>query len=176
MWPRCKYVLEGHRIDGTPLPGNYQGTDIDGNVLTMQDGFRENVEYFRLDFLDPARVERGDAFEGILPIIWLMAGCIGYRDTRRGASPWYIAKHSPFAVLIRETHFLGFQEKLRQRDDITHVFLVTDSEENFMLMRRELGPDFHCLQLYKSYLENFRINAANLALTGKKEAETKNED
>ena len=111
--------------------------------------------------------ERGDAFESILPILWIMAGCIGARNTRRGASPWYIAKHSPFAVLIRETRFLDFQKKLRQRDDVTHVFLVTDSEENFVMMRRELGREFHCMQLYKSYLENFRINAANPDLMGK---------
>jgi len=176
MWPRCKYVVEGHRDDGTPLPGIYQGTDIDGNVLSMQDGFRENIEYFRLDFLEPARVERGDAFEGVLPVLWLMAGCIGARDTRRGASPWYIAKYSPFAVLIRETHFLDFQKKLKQFDYVTHVFLVTDSEENFMMMRRELGRGFHCLQLYKSYLETFRINAANPALTGEEETKTENEN
>jgi len=38
------------------------------------------------------------------------------------------------------------------------VFLVTDSEENFGLMRRALGHKVKCIQLYKSYLENFRLN------------------
>jgi hypothetical protein len=36
--------------------------------------------------------------------------------------------------------------------------LVTDSEENFALMRRALGNKMECVQLYKSYLENFRLN------------------
>lgn len=159
-WPRCKHMLNGHRDDKTPIPGTYAtGRDI-------QDGFAENLEYFRLDFVDPEEVERGGAFEGILPILWMMAGCIGARDSRRGASSWYIAKCSPFAILIQETKFLDFQEKIKLRADIKHIFLITDSEENFMLMRKELGRGFHCMQLYKSYLENFRINAATPELTG----------
>jgi hypothetical protein len=35
-----------------------------------------------------------------------------------------------------------------------------------MMMRRELGGDYHCVQLYKSYLENFRINTADATLAG----------
>jgi hypothetical protein len=31
-------------------------------------------------------------------------------------------------------------------------------EENFGQMRRTLGRRYECVQLYKSYLENFRIN------------------
>lgn len=126
------------------------------------------MEYFRLDFMDSSDVERGDAFEGILPILWMMAGCIGEREDRRGATPFYIAKHSPFAVLIKEGHFADFAEKLEEREDIQHVFLVTDSEENFAMMRRELGGSYSCYQLYKSYLENFRLNAADPSLTGTK--------
>ena len=127
------------------------------------------MEYFRLDFLNPSEVERGDAFESILPILWMMAGCIGEREDRRGSTPFYIAKHSPFAVLIKESHFSDFAEKIAERDDLTHVFLVTDSEENFMMMRRELRSDLVCHQLYKSYLENFRLNAADPSLTGRRD-------
>jgi len=166
-WPRCRYVIQGHRANGTPLPGAYLGTDADGKKIHMADGFKENLEYFRLDFTDSAKIERGDAFEGILPILWLMAGCIGARENRRGARPYYIPKHSPFAVLIREMRFREFQEKLVGREDITYIFLVTDSEENFIMMRRELGGYYQCMQLYNSYLENFRINTADATLVGK---------
>ena len=160
-WPRCKYVIQGHRGDGAKLPGQY----LSGRA--MEDGFEENMEYFRLDFVDPAQVERGDAFEGILPILWMMAGAIGQRESRRGSSPWYLAKHSPFAVLIRETKFNDFEEKLAERKEITHIFLVTDSEDNFALMRRELGRKYHCVQLYKSYLDNFRINTVDRHAAGR---------
>lgn len=42
--------------------------------------------------------------------------------------------------------------------DITHVFLVTDSAEAFYEMMGHFGKDKRCVQLYKSYLENFKIN------------------
>jgi len=159
-WPRCKNIVQGHRDNGTDLPGEY----LDGSLI--REGFKENVQYFRLDFADSAEVERGDAFEGILPILWLMAGAIGKRESRRGTTAWYIAKHSPFAVLIQETKFRGFQKELRDRKDVTTIFLVTDSDDNFGSMRRELGRRHRCVQLYKSYLENFRINTVDRHAAG----------
>ena len=160
-WPRCKTVITGKRDDGSPLSGEY----LTGRQ--MSDGLPENLEYFRMDFIDPAHVERGDAFEGIMPILWMMAGAMGERESRRGASAWYLATHSPFAVLLRETKFSEFEEKLRERKDIHHVFLVTDSDDNFALMRHELGRKYRCVQLYKSYLDNFRVNTVDPYAAGK---------
>jgi adenine-specific DNA-methyltransferase len=151
-WPRCKYAINGKRDSGEFLAGSYVGG------RDMADGFEENMEYFRFDFLDPAEVARGDAFQAILPILWMMAGCHGSREDSKGSQPWFIPKHSPFAVLIREKEFRVFRERLSDRKDIAWVFLVTDSEENFALMRRSLGTKVQCVQLYKSYLENFRLN------------------
>ena len=64
-------------------------------------------------------------------------------------------------MLIQETKFNDFVEKLGERKQIAHVFLVTDSDDNFALMRRDLGRKYRCVQLYKSYLDNFRINAVD---------------
>ena len=158
-WPRCKYVVEGRREDGSEIPGTYS----DGRKLSS--GFDENLEYYRLDFLDPDEVARGDAFKAIVPILWMVAGCLGEREDSKGSTPWFIPKHSPFAVLIQEKQFCGFREKLAERKDIEWVFLITDSEENFGQMRRTLGRKYECVQLYKSYLENFRINTQD-ALNG----------
>ncbi len=151
-WPRCKFVITGNRDDGTELPGTYL------NGRAMKKGFDENLEYFRLDFLDPSQVARGDAFQAILPILWMMAGCRGEREDSKGSAAWFIPKKSPFAVLLKEKEFRAFREKLAERKDIEWVFVVTDSEENFALMRRTLGRKYSCLQIYKSYLENFRLN------------------
>jgi adenine-specific DNA-methyltransferase len=159
-WPRCKYVIQGHRDNGTELPGEY----LNGQKLSK--GFDENMEYFRLDFAELSLVERGDAFAGILPILWLIAGAIGEHESRRGATSWYIAKYSPFAVLIEETKFRDFQKELRDREDVTTIFLVTDSDDNFSSMRRDLGRQYRCVQLYKSYLENFRINTVDRHAAG----------
>lgn len=151
-WPRCRSIITGHRMDGKQLEGDY----FHGRA--MSEGFEENLEYFRLDFLDPDEVARGDSFKAILPVLWMMAGCRGEREDSKGSMPWFIPKRSPFAVLIRESEFRDFRAKLGERKDIEWLFLVTDSEENFSQMRRSLGRRYQCVQLYKNYLENFRIN------------------
>jgi len=151
-WPRCKYVVNGKRDDSTELSGTYM------NGRQMKDGFEENLEYFKLDFLDPNEVAYGEKFEAILPILWLMAGAQGEREASRGYAKWFIPKNSPYAVLIKEEHFAEFKRELKKRQDITHVFLVTDSEEAFREMIAELSSSLKTKMLYKSYLDNFRIN------------------
>jgi adenine-specific DNA-methyltransferase len=151
-WPRCKWSVQGRRDDGSLLEGDYL------NGRHLQEGLEENLEYFRLAFLDPAHVARGDAFQAVLPILWMIAGCRGEREDSRGSQPWFVPKDSPFAVLIKEKEFRAFRDKLAYRKDIRQVFLITDSEENFASMRAALGRKFNCVQLYKSYLENFRLN------------------
>jgi adenine-specific DNA-methyltransferase len=164
-WPRCKFVVKGARDDGAELPGEYLYAGENGEKIALSDGLLENIEYCRLDFLDPDDVARGEAFKAIVPILWMVAGCRGEREDSKGSMPWFIPKHSPFAVLVQEKQFRAFREKLAERTDIEWVFIITDSEENFSQMRRTLGRKYECLQLYKSYLENFRINTQD-ALNG----------
>ena len=151
-WPRCKYVTQGQRDDGTPLPGTY----LDGRE--MKQGFEENLEYFRLDFLDPHEVAYGERFEAILPILWLMAGAEGERETARGYGKSFLPRNSPYAVLLKEAAFAEFRVALGKRPDIRLVFLVTDSEEAFREMSADLPGQPETKMLYKSYLDNFRIN------------------
>jgi adenine-specific DNA-methyltransferase len=157
-WPRCRLSTLGVTHDGTPIQGAYEGLDCEPADAEFSKGLDENIEYFRLNFLNPDSVARGDAFAAILPILWMMAGCHGKREDSKGSQDWFIPKHAPFAVLIKEKEFRAFRGALAERKDIGWIFLVTDSEENFGLMRRALGRKFQCVQLYKNYLENFRIN------------------
>jgi adenine-specific DNA-methyltransferase len=159
-WPRCKYATMGARDGGQKLSGKYL------NGRSWDAGFAENIEYFRLDFLNLSEIERGDAFQAILPILWMMAGCRGKREESKGSQAWFFPKQAPFAVLIKERDFIAFREALAEREDIEWIFLVTDSEENFGLMRRSLGRKSHCIQLYKNYLENFRINTPEVLREG----------
>lgn len=156
-WPRSKFITTGKRDDGTPIPGKLGGRGPLNDRLNSM-GFEENIEYFRMNFLDPASVAVGLQFEAILPILWMKSGCLGLRESSRGSTPWFIPQNSPFAVLIKEQHFAAFRKKLKDRDDITHVFVVTDSDENFHMMTRSLNSKFQTVQLYKSYLENFQLN------------------
>ena len=67
-------------------------------------------------------------------------------------------------MLIRDSKFGGFHEELgklvKKGRKFTHLFLITDSEDQFAEMRSALGRKYTCVQLYRSYLENFRINTA----------------
>ncbi|MGB8644718.1 MAG: hypothetical protein WCF84_05740 [Anaerolineae bacterium] len=124
----------------------------------MKDGYFANAQYFKLDFLDPNSVAYGEQFEAIVPVLWLMAGAQGEIETVRGRGKWFMPKHSPYAVLLKEEYFTEFKHALAERPDITHVLLVTDSEEAYRDMIADLPGKPHTRMLYKSYLDNFRIN------------------
>ena len=146
--------------DGQPIIGEYKF----GDEFPMAEGFDENIEFFRLDFLDTDEVERGEAFKAIVPIFWMVAGCRGEREESKGSTSWFTqsTRHSPCSLRKRNS---VPSVKLAERDDIEWAFLITDRDENFGQMRRTLGRKYECVQLYKSYLENFRINSQD-ALTG----------
>lgn len=151
-WPRIRACFTGKRSDGKLVPNEY----IDDRA--MSEGFAENAAYFRLAFLDPAEVKRGEMYNGILPILWMMAGASGDLDLSKGSGRHHFPKGCPFCVLLREDHFKEFATKLACRPDISHVFLVTDSVEAFHEMASKIGTGKRCIQLYKSYLDNFKIN------------------
>ena len=127
----------------------------------MKEGFAANLEYFRLDFLDPEQVALKRQFREVLPLLWMRAGCIGPRPSllKNAALPaWLLPEGNRFAVLTDEAQFRGFLPLVTARLDLTHVFLVTDSEDAFQEMAGELPKGPLPVQLYRDYLENFMIN------------------
>jgi adenine-specific DNA-methyltransferase len=128
----------------------------------MADGFPANLDYFKLEFLEPSAVALGRQFEGILPILWMMAGSRGpcplTPENGYAHLHWLIPDVNPFAVLMRETRFREFQARLAARPDLTHIFLVTNSDKAFHDMKADLPDHLTVTQLYKSYLDNFKIN------------------
>ena len=124
----------------------------------MAQGFAANLEYFRLDFLDPQEIQMGRQFAAVLPILWMMAGARGPRPTAPDAhAPWLLPDGCAFVVLMHETRFKDFARHVESRTDLTHVFIVTNSQDTVYKLRSE-WPDLRVVQLYKDYLENFRIN------------------
>ncbi|KRA09862.1 site-specific DNA-methyltransferase [Acidovorax sp. Root568] len=124
----------------------------------MAQGFAANLEYFRLDFLDPQEIQMGRQFAAVLPILWMMAGACGPRPSAPDAhAPWLLPDGCPFVVLMQETRFKDFARHVESRTDLTHIFIVTNSQDTVYKLRSE-WPDLRVVQLYKDYLENFRIN------------------
>jgi adenine-specific DNA-methyltransferase len=150
--PRCEAVVTGTRPDGEKVAGKH----IDGRPFA--DGFKENVEFFRVDYLDPDEIDLGTQFEAIFPSLWLAAGGIGLRGKVAKNVDMLVPQKAPYAVLFREERFKQFSKALEGRADIAHVWLVTDSEDAFAEMRAALPNRISASMLYRDYLRTFRIN------------------
>lgn len=51
-WPRTLCSINGVDINGKPLKGDYLVKDVNGNGITMQQGFNCNVKYFKCDWVE----------------------------------------------------------------------------------------------------------------------------
>ncbi len=154
-WPRTVCSIEGHDVNGQPLKGNYIGNDI-----PMADGFKTNAAFFKLGFLDKTRVSLGMQFKEMLPTLWLKAGAHGPCPALSEATvpDMMILPENKMAILNNENEFSLFAEQINHHPEIETVFIVTDYETGFISMSQELiGKTTY--QLYKDYLDNFRINS-----------------
>ncbi len=153
-WPRTICSIEGHDINGSPLKGNYIGSN-----QPMSEGFKTNAVFFKLGFLDKTTVSLGRQFRELLPVIWMKAGAIGScpsLDTEQ-LPTMMILSENKFAVLLDENYFSEFEEKVNQDSNIETVFIVTDYEAGYRTMIQNLAVE-NTYQLYRDYLDNFRIN------------------
>ena len=154
-WPRTVCSIEGHDVNGNPLKGNYLGIDI-----PMADGFKANAAYFKLGFLDKNAVALGRQFKEMLPTLWMKAGAHGACPTiGEEQVDMLILPENKFAVLVDEKEYMAFAEKLDEHPEIETVFIITDSESGYRDMIAGLDVK-ESYQLYRDYLDNFRINAA----------------
>lgn len=153
-WPRTVCSIKGHDINGNPLQGNYIGSEI-----PMSDGFKTNAIYFKQSFLDKTSVALGRQFKELLPILWMKGGAVGRCPVLDDETlpEILILPQNRMAVLIDEIYYSEFDAELQKYPEIQTVFIVTDSEVAYRTMIRTYdGKD--CYQLYRDYLDNFRIN------------------
>ena len=132
-------------------------------VRSMGDGLPANLDYFRLGLLDPDAVEMGGKFTDLLPTLWLMAGARGPVPHAKGTEDFLVFNACSFAVLRRERSFRKLNQALRDDGNIERLYLITDSREAFIEMSEQLPSRISPRQrihLYKSYLDNFRINVS----------------
>lgn len=154
-WPRTVCSIEGHDVNGNPLKGDYLDSD-----LPMANGFKANAAYFKLGFLDKNAVALGRQFKEMLPTLWMKAGAHGPCPTIGEKTPdMLILPENKFAVLVDEKQYMEFAEKLDEHPEIETVFIITDSESGYrdMIAGLDVKASY---QLYRDYLDNFRINAA----------------
>jgi adenine-specific DNA-methyltransferase len=149
--PRLVAAVTGRRPDGSPVPGEYLDTN-----RRHSEGFAENLEFFRVDYVDPAAIEFGLRFEELHPMLWLMAGGVGDRERLDPELPLGLPATSPYAVLFDPSGLPALLAALPDRPDITHVFVVADSPDGFAHVRADLPGGLTCVRLYRDYLEGVR--------------------
>ena len=131
--------------------------------MRMSDGFKANAVFFKLGFLDKNAVAVGRQFKELLSTLWMKAGAHGPCPViEDGVPDMLILPENRMAILNEENCFGGFVEQLAAHPEIDVVFLVTDYDAGFAAMTAAL-PGKQTYQLYRNYLDNFRINAGRNA-------------
>lgn len=152
-WPRTVCSIEGHDINGKPLKGNYLVTDV-----PMADGFKANAAFFKLGFLDKTAVALGTQLGEMIPVLWLKSGAYGPCPKLTDINAkMMIQPKNRFAILIDEKYFSVFEDEMRKYPEIKTIYFVTDSEPGYREMIKQYTDKF-TYQLYRDYLDNFRIN------------------
>lgn len=126
--------------------------------MPMSDGFKANAAFFKLGFLDKRSVARGRQLQELLPLLWMKAGAIG-KCPESITDDYAILPDNRMAILTDEAFFVRFKEDISQHPEIKVVYLITDSQNAYLAMTNELKGK-KTFQLYRDYLDNFRINYA----------------
>lgn len=179
-WPRTVCSIIGVDVKGNPLSGDY-GTYHEEYIsdeqrgkykkikvpdnsclaeMKMADGFKANAAFFKLGFLDKASVRIGRQFREMLPTLWMKAGCFGSCPTLAGQKipDYMVLPENRMAILNDNSCFAKFAEEVGNAPKIETVYLVTDSDADYRSMSRGLNVK-QTYQLYRDYLDNFRINS-----------------
>ena len=126
--------------------------------MPMSDGFKANAVFFKLGFLDKRTVARGKQLQELMPLLWMKAGAKGKCPTKEDGN-YVIWPENHMALLKNEAHFRRFREELKSHPEVETVYIITDSQNAYLSMIEELKGK-KTYQLYRDYLENFRINYA----------------
>lgn len=153
-WPRTVCSIRGNDVNGNVLKGNYLDSD-----LPMSDGFKSNAAFFKLGFLDKNAVALGKQLKELVPILWMKTECIGPCPVLQSEEvpAMLLFPENGFAVLVDEYSFSDFKDKVNADENIKKVFIVTDSISGYRDMASHLKAEAS-YQLYRDYLDNFRIN------------------
>lgn len=154
--PRIAAAISGKTLAGQPIKGSYRFVD----EFPMAEGFAENAEFFTLTYEDSSLVSLGRKFAAIAPLLWLKAGARGERIDAVDPAGWSLPDDACYGVLFEASAWSAFVDATSRRDDLTHVFVVTDSLVEYQQIVARLDPGIATTRLYADYLRSFQINAA----------------
>ena len=152
--PKTRKKIRGKVYKKVKVPAYSELTD-----LKMSDGFKTNAVFFKLSFLDKTSIALGRQLKELIPVLWMKGGAIGRCPALESdvLPEMLILPQNKMAILIDEIYYSEFDVELNQHPEIQTVFIVTDSETAYRSMIRTYDSK-DCYQLYRDYLDNFRIN------------------
>ncbi len=155
-WPRTICSIKGNDVNGNPLKGEYISSLED---FHMSDGFKANAIFFKLGFIDKNAVALGRQFKELLPILWMKGGAIGPcpQLNSKEIPDMMILPENRMAILIDANKYASFERACQDITNLKTIFIVTDSENGY---REMISPfkELDTYQIYRDYLDNFRIN------------------
>ena len=161
--PRVEAAIKGERADGTKLNGKYTYADD----KPMVDGFEASADFFKLRHLNPDEVISERSFDELHPLLWAASGGFGSCPTMRVGST---ERHEPgylmpgdgvlpadchYAVLLRESRFSPFAHDLKDRSQVTHIWLQARNEASLAEMRADLPRSLNIFWLYRDWCRYF---------------------
>lgn len=150
--PRIEAVIKGCTPEGAPIKGNYKFTD----EFPMEEGFKENAEFFTLTYEAPLRVASNREFVKIAPILWARSGSIG-RRIESIAAGWDVA--DTYGILVDFDQKNKFLKAILAEKNVRVAFIITDEDRVFESVAKELPVHIDTVRLYESYLRNFEIDS-----------------
>ncbi|MBO4926775.1 MAG: site-specific DNA-methyltransferase [Clostridiales bacterium] len=153
-WPRTVCSILGRDANGNRLKGEYMGIE-----RPLAEGFSANATFFKLGFLDKTSISLGRQLAELFPVLWMKAGAIGPCPTPKmdDLKHYWLSEDNRMGILINTAYFSDFEQIVNASNKITTVFIITDYESEYQTMRNNLQTK-ETYQLYRDYLDNFRIN------------------
>lgn len=148
----------GKKIRGKVYKKNKSPIYPEFAKLKLGDGFKANAAFFKLGFLDKTAVALGSQLAELIPVLWLKSGAHGScPKLKDNNAAMMIRQENRFAILMDEKQFSAFEEEMQKYPEIQTIYFVTDSDPGYREMIKGYA-DKDTYQLYRDYLDNFRIN------------------
>lgn len=152
--PRIQAAITGQTPSGAAIDGDYKFTD----EFPIADGFEENAEFFTLTYETPIAVSHSLAFKRIAPLLWMRAGGEGTRIEDIPSKGWAVA--DTYGLLVDLDLATDFCRAIKKFESTRIAYIVTDDDRRFQSVVRRLPDKVEAVQLYESYLSNFRFAVA----------------
>lgn len=141
--PRVKAVLTGQRPDGSK-----HGEPLSGNAYFLE-----------LKHLDPDQVALGKTLDSLSYVLWLKAGARGIPLKINPKAKFCFDANSNYAIILDAGAWRKAADEVSKLQDVSHLFVVTDSEAVFQQIASEVSSRYEATMLYEDYLSNFQVNA-----------------